>query len=386
MPLSARAGVHARSDGSRAADGTGPLVTLLYCSRAVAPMSAAELATLVEAAQRRNAAEGVTGLLIYDDGQFVQWLEGPPDSVERVWASTRRDARHSHVELLGRVPTNARFFPDWAMQLGSPRLAAPPLAGAIAAGLAEALGAAATHPDAPAARGAASPSPPLPRPDPQAATLAQQLAGAQGDSALALADRLQAAHRSLGTLAATLFEPAARALGDLWYADACNAIDVTVGLCGLHRLVRRVAQARWGTALTNASLGRVLVVTPPGETHLLGAVLDAEVLWQSGWQVQCEFPETPQALEQLLATQWFDALDLSLSPVLRQAHRLAPLARLIAQARQASRNPALRVVVGGRVFHDRIHTAQQVGADAASRSALQVGALLRPPRTRSIHL
>jgi len=183
----------------------------------------------------------------------------------------------------------------------------------------------------------------------------------------------------LGTLAATLFEPVARALGDLWYADACCGVDLTVGLCRLQLALRRVAQTRWGAALTGQRQGRVLVAPPPGEVHVLGAVLDAEVLWQTGWQVQCDFPPSAQALAARLADQWFDALDLTLSPVLRQTDRMAPLARTIAQARRASCNPDLRVVVGGRLFHERVHTAQQVGADAASRSAMQVAALIGDP-------
>jgi predicted fused transcriptional regulator/phosphomethylpyrimidine kinase len=41
----------------------------------------------------------------------------------------------------------------------------------------------------------------------------------------------------------------------------------------------------------------------------------------------------------------------------------------IALARQASRNPALVVVVGGRIFAEEAGAGQAVGADAQMRSA-----------------
>ncbi|MDZ4125355.1 MAG: BLUF domain-containing protein, partial [Hydrogenophaga sp.] len=94
------------------------LATLVYRSRCVTPLDDAALKQLVEAALQRNQAESVTGLLIYDAGRFLQWLEGPAESVNRIWQSIRVDSRHTDVEILGHMPSTVRCFPDWGMKLG----------------------------------------------------------------------------------------------------------------------------------------------------------------------------------------------------------------------------------------------------------------------------
>ena len=93
------------------------LATLTYQSRAVQPLSEAELHQLLQSAQARNKAANITGLLIYDNGRFFQCLEGPAQSVEMVWNAIRQDTRHTDVELLGNSPTSKRFFANWDMRL-----------------------------------------------------------------------------------------------------------------------------------------------------------------------------------------------------------------------------------------------------------------------------
>lgn len=52
------------------------------------------LLDIVRVADRRNAAEGVSGLLAYDAYGFYQLLEGPFDAVTKLRASILRDRRH----------------------------------------------------------------------------------------------------------------------------------------------------------------------------------------------------------------------------------------------------------------------------------------------------
>ena len=106
-----------------------PLHVLLYQSRAVRGMSASDLDAILEAAVARNAADGVTGLLLYSEmemlpglpGLFVQWIEGPEEAVRALYARITRDRRHTEIERLADGPAksvagaNARLFPSWAM-------------------------------------------------------------------------------------------------------------------------------------------------------------------------------------------------------------------------------------------------------------------------------
>ena len=90
---------------------------LAYRSRAVRPPGPGELEALVRQAQARNRIEGLTGLLIYDQGCFFQWLEGPTTGLARVWDSISRDPRHYECQILREQFMPRRFFGAWDMRL-----------------------------------------------------------------------------------------------------------------------------------------------------------------------------------------------------------------------------------------------------------------------------
>ena len=95
------------------------LTTIVYRSKAVRALSQVELRELMQVAQARNERESVTGLMLYDNNRFFQWLEGPPDSVERVMGSIRVDKRHRDLEILNSQPAQARTFDGWTMKLAA---------------------------------------------------------------------------------------------------------------------------------------------------------------------------------------------------------------------------------------------------------------------------
>lgn len=88
---------------------------LVYVSTAHPDLMLADLDAILETARARNEAEGVTGLLIFNGFNFMQLLEGAAESVERVFASICRDARHTGVVRVLSGTADARVFPDWTM-------------------------------------------------------------------------------------------------------------------------------------------------------------------------------------------------------------------------------------------------------------------------------
>jgi len=88
---------------------------LLYCSQAVHAFGEEQLADLLEASLAWNAQSGITGLLCYGNGHFVQVLEGAATDVEELFARIRRDRRHHHVHILSRGVGEARQFDGWRM-------------------------------------------------------------------------------------------------------------------------------------------------------------------------------------------------------------------------------------------------------------------------------
>ena len=99
-------------------DGATALHALIYTSTARRLFSDAMLRELLEQARTRNARLGITGCLLYYDGSFMQYLEGPREGVQAVFASIQRDPRHHQVGLLHQGPIERREFADWWMAAG----------------------------------------------------------------------------------------------------------------------------------------------------------------------------------------------------------------------------------------------------------------------------
>lgn len=91
------------------------LYHIVYVSSASHLFSKQELLDLLEKAREKNHRLGITGLLLYRDGDFIQLLEGEKDAVETLFATISTDPRHSQTMVLLEEPTDQRLFDDWSM-------------------------------------------------------------------------------------------------------------------------------------------------------------------------------------------------------------------------------------------------------------------------------
>ena len=364
-----------------------PLASLIYRSRATRPMSPPDLLELTRAAQARNWSEAITGLVLWDQDDFFQLLEGPEEGVARVMRSINADTRHTNVEILTWQMTTRRRFAGWDMKLGLRGGASTPWAREVVAPSPGWLAALRRHPQN-AARifdglapkrfspvleyvvhrevipriGQTGPAPCHGR------QLANLLRSGNVGSVLRFS-------RSLRLCRVSLLELAARLLGDDWMADRCSEAEVTLAFCTLQtvlRLLHRPARVNGEWA------GSALVTPQPGELHGLCASMSAHALRAEGWAVRCEFPDNDATLTSLLKTSWFDLLDLSLSAAFTRSDRLEALAVTIRRARSASCNPALVVAVGGRAFAQDRGLVAQVGADRLAGDQEDAGAPTTP--------
>ncbi len=88
---------------------------LVYVSAASPSFVADDLAAILADARQRNAAYGVTGLLLHADGNFLQVLEGEAADVDRIYAGICRDKRHSGIIKLLHSKVDERHFGNWTM-------------------------------------------------------------------------------------------------------------------------------------------------------------------------------------------------------------------------------------------------------------------------------
>ena len=79
-----------------------------------------QLERIVCESRRLNALNGVTGVLVYCDGNFMQYIEGGKDAVMATFDRIRASRSHYQVSVLMNQPILEREFCDWTMGLSRP--------------------------------------------------------------------------------------------------------------------------------------------------------------------------------------------------------------------------------------------------------------------------
>ncbi len=91
------------------------MLQIAYLSSATAPMSRQDLQDLLGTCRENNAARGITGMLLYGNGTFLQVLEGDEVTVDALLDTIRKDPRHGDLQVLHRKTVDRRQYPDWTM-------------------------------------------------------------------------------------------------------------------------------------------------------------------------------------------------------------------------------------------------------------------------------
>lgn len=91
------------------------MLQMIYTSEARTNFSPAELQELLLIARRNNDRDAITGMLLYEDGTFLQVLEGENDVVEATYQRIAADNRHHKIMLIARFEVDHRSFHDWEM-------------------------------------------------------------------------------------------------------------------------------------------------------------------------------------------------------------------------------------------------------------------------------
>ena len=91
------------------------MLQLVYISSLTPGTPLAEIASILRSSRRNNAADRITGLLLFDGRRFLQALEGEAEAVERAFLRIRADPRHRAIVKLSERTVDVREFGDWAM-------------------------------------------------------------------------------------------------------------------------------------------------------------------------------------------------------------------------------------------------------------------------------
>jgi hypothetical protein len=102
---------------------------LLYVSNTLSDLAPAALDNILTASRRNNALLGITGLLLYIDGGFLQMLEGEERALRELHGRICADRRHWDLRLMLDRESGARAFPGWSMGFERPCMDDPESAG-----------------------------------------------------------------------------------------------------------------------------------------------------------------------------------------------------------------------------------------------------------------
>ena len=94
---------------------------IAYVSSASWNLLPGQVDRIVAESRRINTLNGVTGVPLHCDGNFMQYLEGEEDRVVETFARIRACQRHYQINELMNQPILEREFGDWTMGFSQPR-------------------------------------------------------------------------------------------------------------------------------------------------------------------------------------------------------------------------------------------------------------------------
>ena len=88
---------------------------LTYHSIANSELNQSDLDAIMDSSIKNNNINGITGCLMYNNGFFLQILEGDEEKVRSLFETIRLDERNEQATVLSTDHTPSRLFKDWAM-------------------------------------------------------------------------------------------------------------------------------------------------------------------------------------------------------------------------------------------------------------------------------
>jgi uncharacterized Fe-S cluster-containing MiaB family protein len=88
---------------------------LAYFSTASMRFSEEDIDRLLKVSKDNNRKLGITGILLFIEGSFLQVLEGEKENVLDLFQTIRQDDRHYDVIIVFEGEKNKRNFEKWSM-------------------------------------------------------------------------------------------------------------------------------------------------------------------------------------------------------------------------------------------------------------------------------
>ena len=170
---------------------------------------------------------------------------------------------------------------------------------------------------------------------------------------------------SIESIYLDLIPTTARKLGVLWEQDICSFTDVTIGLWRLQHILYDLTkdfQKKHSMPIENLN---ALLIPAPKSQHTLGLFIVAEFFRKAGWRVWGEPNLSVEQINNLIFSQWFDVIGISVG----YSKQLEGVNQLISSLRSRSMNPNVAFMVGGPLYSSEPELFEDIEAEIKSCDA-----------------
>lgn len=170
---------------------------------------------------------------------------------------------------------------------------------------------------------------------------------------------------SIESIYLDLIPTTARKLGVLWEQDICSFTDVTIGLWRLQHILYDLTkdfQKKHSMPIENLN---ALLIPAPKSQHTLGLFIVAEFFRKAGWRVWGEPNLSVEQINNLIFSQWFDVIGISVG----YSEQLEGVNQLISSLRSRSMNPNVTFMVGGPLYSSEPELFEDIEAEIKSCDA-----------------
>ncbi|WP_299193310.1 cobalamin-dependent protein [uncultured Litoreibacter sp.] len=193
--------------------------------------------------------------------------------------------------------------------------------------------------------------------DEQVEELAHALISSDKNAAANLVTTKRMTGASIKTLYLSYLGAAARRLGEWWETDQVTFIQVLTGTGRIYAIMRGLKPLFADNDVTLPSKS-ALFIAVPGEEHVLGVQMAADLIRAEGWSVDLDISQSHDSLIELISHSDHRYIGLSAAGI----HSVAHLAKLIVAIRLWA--PHALILVSGNIVATAEDTVRLMGPDA----------------------
>lgn len=100
-------------------DNKSDIVHLVYVSAATIEISEDDFNSIIRTLLKIIPSRGITGMILYSEGSFLQLIEGKRHEVDMVYERIREDYRHTNILKIYEESVDRRYFKEWCVAVAN---------------------------------------------------------------------------------------------------------------------------------------------------------------------------------------------------------------------------------------------------------------------------